>query len=172
MNTTRRGRGRENLKQTSCWACTLIRASIPGPQDYDLSWNQESITQLTVPLRCICGTFERENWGSACVWGAFLALNWDLKEGLSLHRQSRKIRASLKGKQLEASPRRETRIIHWGWQAGHTLAQPNKNYHRTAGVLFRIFLPPSSIPSLPSQFHLLYILHFFYSISSVSLSLL
>ena len=39
-----RGRGREPLKQTPCWARSPTWSSIPGPQDHDLSQNQESDT--------------------------------------------------------------------------------------------------------------------------------
>ena len=36
-----RGRGRENLKQTLCWACSWTWRSISPPWDHDLSRNQE-----------------------------------------------------------------------------------------------------------------------------------
>ena len=47
-----RGRGRERIfNQIPCWAPSQKQGLIPGPWDYDLSWNQESTAQLTEPPR-------------------------------------------------------------------------------------------------------------------------
>ena len=42
-----RGRGRENLKKTSCWVWSPTRDLIPRPWDHDLSCSQESDRRLT-----------------------------------------------------------------------------------------------------------------------------
>ena len=42
----------EHLKQSPCPAQSLMRGSISGPGDHDLSQSQESDAQLTEPSRC------------------------------------------------------------------------------------------------------------------------
>ena len=56
----RRGRG----KLPSEWVLSPVLGSIPGPLDYDLSWNQESDAQPTEPPRSPqIWNILKENWG-------------------------------------------------------------------------------------------------------------
>ena len=56
-----RGRGRESPKQTVHWAWSPMPGSITRPWGHDLSWNQESDTQPTVPPRHPCNIWLSDN---------------------------------------------------------------------------------------------------------------
>ena len=56
-----RGRGRENLKHTSCWAQSLMQGSISRPWNQDLRWNQESDTWPTAPPGAPCPNVLNQN---------------------------------------------------------------------------------------------------------------